>query len=169
MSPLVILLPRKEYLQNFGTNISKIVRCYCHDQVQSERNIFDFSLCDKEYQVNHKTQPYWVKVVLLVPNVHSLVGPAIVTLKTLIFACYWGSPLVQFSKFKNFLWVCWFLGENLSNFIYPVWKLHNPYYHMDHLDPKWLDYVIYLVLRINPAPPVLFRRLWIHFTAYLLK
>ena len=39
----------------------------------------------------------------------------------------WGSPLVQFWKFKNFLWVCWFLCKNLSNFIYPVWKLHNPY------------------------------------------
>ena len=45
-------------------------------------------------------------------------------MKTLIFASYWGSPLVQFSKFKNFLWVCWFLGKNLSNFIYPVLKLH---------------------------------------------
>ena len=38
-------------------------------------------------------------------------------------------PLHQFSKFKNFLWVCWWLGKNLSNFIYPVWKLHNPYCH----------------------------------------
>ena len=53
-------------------------------------------------------------------------------LKTLIFASYWGSPLVQFSKFKNFLWVCWFWGKNLSNFVYPVWKLHNPYCHNIH-------------------------------------
>ena len=51
------------------------------------------------------------------------------TLKTLIFANYWDSLLVQFSKFKNFLWVYWFLGKNLSNPIYPVWKLHNPYCH----------------------------------------
>ena len=51
----------------------------------------------------------------------------------MIFASYWGSPLVQFSKFKNFLWVSWFLGKNLSNFLYPVWKLHNPYYHNAHL------------------------------------
>ena len=28
---------------------------------------------------------------------------------------------------KNFLWVYWFLGKNLSNFIPPVWKLHNLY------------------------------------------
>ena len=38
-------------------------------------------------------------------------------------------PLIQFSKFNNFLWVCWFLGKNLSNFVPPVWKLHNPYCH----------------------------------------
>ena len=35
----------------------------------------------------------------------------------------------QFSKFNNFLWVRWFLGKNLSNFVSPVWKLDNPYYH----------------------------------------
>ena len=43
------------------------------------------------------------------------------------------SPLTQFSKFNNFLWVCWFLGKNLSNFVPPVWKLHNPYCHRVHL------------------------------------
>ena len=36
-------------------------------------------------------------------------------------------PLVQFSKFNNFFWVRWFLGKNLSNFVSPVWKLHNVY------------------------------------------
>ena len=45
MSPLVILLPRKGYLQHFCSKIANIVRCYCHDLGQSERNIFDFSLC----------------------------------------------------------------------------------------------------------------------------
>ena len=39
------------------------------------------------------------------------------------------SPLHQFSKFNNFLWVCWFLGKNLSNFVPPAWKLDKPYYH----------------------------------------
>ena len=38
-------------------------------------------------------------------------------------------PLTQFLKFNNFLWVCWFLGKNLSNFVPPAWKLHHPYYH----------------------------------------
>ena len=51
------------------------------------------------------------------------------TLKTPIFSSYWGSPSVQFSKFYNFLRVCRFLCKNLSNFVYPVWKLHNPYCH----------------------------------------
>ena len=50
----------------------------------------------------------------------------------MIFASYWGSPLVQFSKFKNLLWVCWFLCKHLSNFLCPVWKLHNPYCHSHH-------------------------------------
>ena len=45
------------------------------------------------------------------------------------FALFDTSPLTQFSKFNNFLWVCWFLGKNLSNFVPPVWKLHNPYCH----------------------------------------
>ena len=42
------------------------------------------------------------------------------------------SPLTQFSKFNNSLWVCWFLGKNLSNFVPPVWKIHNPYCHTDY-------------------------------------
>ena len=38
-------------------------------------------------------------------------------------------PSTQFSKFNYFLWVCCFLGKNLSNFEPLVWKLHNPYCH----------------------------------------
>ena len=34
------------------------------------------------------------------------------------------------TKFNNFLWVCWFLGKHLSNFVPPSWKLVNPYYHI---------------------------------------
>ena len=30
------------------------------------------------------------------------------------------SPLHQFSEFNNFLWVCWFSGKNLSNFVHPL-------------------------------------------------
>ena len=44
------------------------------------------------------------------------------------------SPLTQFSRFNNFLWVCLFLGKNLSNFVPPVWKLHNPYCHSNDQD-----------------------------------
>ena len=46
-----------------------------------------------------------------------------------IFLLFDTSPLTQFSKFNNFLWVCWILGKNLSNFVYPAWKLDNPYCH----------------------------------------
>ena len=42
---------------------------------------------------------------------------------------FFTSPLTQLKKFNNFLWVCWFLGKNLSNFVPPVWKLHNLYCH----------------------------------------
>ena len=48
------------------------------------------------------------------------------------FALFDTSPLTQFSKFNNFLWVCWFLGKNLSNFVPPVWKLHNLYCQTVH-------------------------------------
>ena len=37
--------------------------------------------------------------------------------------------LFDASKFNNFLWVCLFLGKNLSNFVPTTWKLNNPYYH----------------------------------------
>ena len=40
----------------------------------------------------------------------------------MIFESYWGSPLVQFSKFNNFLWVCWFLSKKLSNLCHWSWN-----------------------------------------------
>ena len=39
------------------------------------------------------------------------------------------TQLTQFLKFNNFLWVCWFSGKSLSNFVPPIWKLHNLYCH----------------------------------------
>ena len=50
-----------------------------------------------------------------------------------ILALFDISSLNQFSKFNNFLWVCWFLSKNLSNFVRLVWKSHNRYCHnMEH-------------------------------------
>ena len=43
----------------------------------------------------------------------------IVNFKNSDFCSYCGSLLVQFSKFKKILWVCWFVGENLCDFIPP--------------------------------------------------
>ena len=39
------------------------------------------------------------------------------------------TSLHQFSKFNNLLWVCWFIGKNISNFELPAWKFNNPYCH----------------------------------------
>ena len=46
-----------------------------------------------------------------------------------ILALFDSSPLIQNSKFNNFLWACWFLGKNLSNLVSLVWKLHNLHCH----------------------------------------
>ena len=46
------------------------------------------------------------------------------------FGIFWHLPIIPIPKFNNFLWVCWFLDKNLSNFVSPVWKLHNPYCHI---------------------------------------
>ena len=45
------------------------------------------------------------------------------------FGTFWQLAIIQISKFNNFLWVYWFLGKNISNFVSPVWTLHNPYCH----------------------------------------
>ena len=48
------------------------------------------------------------------------------------FSHFFFIEIHQFSKFTNFLQVCWFLGKNLCNFVPPAWKLDNPYYHNVH-------------------------------------
>ena len=62
-------------------------------------------------------------------------------------------PLTQFSKFNNFLWVCWFLGNNLSNFVPPVWKLHNPYCHTEDIYFHFVDFMQY-------KPDIVLRYMW---------
>ena len=61
------------------------------------------------------------------------------------FALFDTSPLTQFSKFNNFLWVGWFLGKNLSNLVggTNLAKLNNPYCHSKDID-------FFLYLQINP-------------------
>ena len=61
--------------------------------------------------------------------------------RKIVFEIYWpllkwcpifdSSPVHQFSKFNNFLWACWFLGKNISNFVSLDLKLHNRYCHND--------------------------------------
>ena len=74
-------------------------------------------------RMDHKNIQFFT--VIWHPFCRRLLSPANITfLKT-----GWLIQLIQFSKFNNFLWVCWFLNKNLSNFLPPVWKLHNPYFH----------------------------------------
>ena len=56
-------------------------------------------------------------------------SPNLLTFKT---SDFWKLLRPPFSELNNFLWVCWFLGKNLSNFVPSVWKLHNPYCHNLH-------------------------------------
>ena len=46
---------------------------------------------------------------------------------------FWHLPINPILKIQLFplpyLWVCWFLGKNLSNFVTPIWKPHDPYCH----------------------------------------
>jgi hypothetical protein len=68
-----------------------------------------------------------------------------------ILALFDTFPLIQFSKFNNFLWVCWFLGKNLSNYVPPTWKLNNLYYHSFH------PYQTYFVLVQNVCTGFVFK------------
>ena len=46
-----------------------------------------------------------------------------------ILALFNTSPLHQFLKFNNFIWVCWFLGKKYFQFCFPPRQLDNPYCH----------------------------------------
>ena len=64
------------------------------------------------------------------------------------------SPLHQFSKLNNSLWVCWFFGKNISNFVPPAWKLNNPYYHNCHsIHEEDGSHSIFLLLRSTEQYP----------------
>ena len=38
--------------------------------------------------------------------------------------------LCLFTKCNSFLWLCWFLANNKSYFVFLSWKLDNPYYRL---------------------------------------
>ena len=65
------------------------------------------------------------------------------------FGTFW-----QFSKFNNFRWVRWFLGNFFSNFVPPAWKLNNLYCHNRHLDKVHfsclLDFSFFHIFNIEP-------------------
>ena len=41
----------------------------------------------------------------------------------MIFASYWGSPLLQFSKFNNLIWLRLIFRQKSLQFCIPLWKL----------------------------------------------
>ena len=43
----------------------------------------------------------------------------------ILYPPFENSLLIQNSKFNNFLWVCWFVCKNLSDFVSLVLKVHN--------------------------------------------
>ena len=49
--------------------------------------------------------------------------------KNCVFYKQYICSVLQFSKFDDFLCLCWFLVKNLSNFVPLHWKLHNRYCH----------------------------------------
>ena len=60
----------------------------------------------------------------------------------------------------------WFLGKNLSDFVSPVWKLHNRYCHSMHCKMHWTSrwhssrgwgYVLYTVGLLSPIPFQIFQ------------
>ena len=74
------------------------------------------------------------------------------------FGTFW--QLAINPKLNNFLWVYWFLCKNVSNFVPPVWKLHNTYCHTlqinnltRNLDGKpaesWLEFEILLTFLVQ--------------------
>ena len=60
------------------------------------------------------------------------------------------SPLLTFSKFNNFFWVCWFLAKSLFNFVSLHGKLHNRYYQNSHIlrRPQKYDETVKLFLTL---------------------
>ena len=60
------------------------------------------------------------------------------TLKTLIFASYWGSPLDQFSKFNYLIWLQLIFMQKPFQFCIPALKTPQP------VMPYWGNTVLYL-------------------------
>ena len=53
------------------------------------------------------------------------------------FVTFWNLPIKPILKINNYLWICWFSSKNLSNFVPPVWRLNNPYYHKCKCKPTF--------------------------------
>ena len=104
-----------------------------------------FDIATTFYGISTTLQLLYTVDICRYENLESL-GKFFVPFVLMIFASYWGSTLVQFSKFNNFHWVCWFLCKTLSNFVYPIWELHNPYCHNVQPKIQTLKFIMILCL-----------------------
>ena len=138
------LLNFENWVNRKGSKSAKIRLSKSNFYVKNHRNLSDF-FCIVEYEFR---STFFVIDIFFI----TLIFKSLYFLKW--YPIFDTSTLTQFSKFNNFLWVCWFLGKNLSNFVPPVWKLHNPYCHITHeglyRDLHELCYVVkYLMLDWN--------------------
>ena len=51
------------------------------------------------------------------------------TLLSKMMLNFWRLDPIFFTKYNNFIGACWFLTNNLSDFVSLPWKLNNPYCH----------------------------------------
>ena len=94
-----------------------ILERFLHKNQHTQRKLLNFeNWTNREPQCLEKSE--FLQLIFLRENCHWK-----------ILALFDISPLHQFPKFNNFLWVCWFLGKNLSNFVSLDLKLHNCYCH----------------------------------------
>ena len=74
----------------------------------------------EEYKFRSTFFCYWhILITLIFKSLYFLKGCSI----------FDSSPILQFSKFNDFLCVCRFLATNLSNSVSLPWNLHNQYCH----------------------------------------
>ena len=79
-------------------------------------------LVHRDYQVNHKTQKFWVKVVHLVPNVHTLAGHAIGTIDLALKATLHFDTIHKTKYlFPHWIFFLTKIGLEITNIKYMMW------------------------------------------------
>jgi len=99
---------------------------------------------------------FWLKNTILGVHFLLIIDIFIASIFEALYFLKWcpifdSSPLLQFSKFNNFIWPkLIFLAKNLSNFVSLPWKLHKRYCHSAHSISLPLRSYENFMLRIFP-------------------